>query len=56
MRTNLLTLAGVAACLIGSCVPALAVPVATTPEPSTILLVAVSGGALLAIRKLRNKK
>lgn len=55
MKTNLLTLAGMAACLMASCLPALAVPV-VTPEPSTSLLVAGAGGALLILRMLRKKK
>ena len=34
----------------------IAMPPSTTPEPSTILLVAGAAGALLVIRHLRRKK
>ena len=45
----------VAASLAVTCVPALA-QAQPTPEPSTMLLVAGAGGALIVIRQLRKKK
>lgn len=49
---------GLIAAVAGFCVPAFAgTPVqSAAPEPSTILLVAGAGGALLVIRQLRRKK
>ena len=46
------------ACLAVACLPAVAGGAVPTPapEPSTILLVAGAGGALIVIRQLRKKK
>ncbi|MGA7415673.1 MAG: PEP-CTERM sorting domain-containing protein [Bryobacteraceae bacterium] len=48
----------VAAFLIVTSVPVFAggASASPVPEPSTVLLVAGAGGALLLIRRLRNKK
>ncbi len=58
MKKSILRLTVTAAFLIAYCLPALAGGGAQNPapEPSTILLVASAGGALLVIRQLRRKK
>ena len=45
----------VVACLAVTCLPVMA-QTQPTPEPSTMLLVAGAGGALIIIRQLRKKK
>jgi PEP-CTERM motif len=58
MKNAVLTLGSAAACLAGACLPAFAggTVASPVPEPSTILLVAGAGGALIVIRQLRKKK
>ncbi len=58
MKKSIQSLLALVGCVVAGCGPAIAcAPIATpTPEPSTILLVTGAGGALLLIRRFRNRK
>lgn len=58
MKNAVTFLCGAMACLALGCLPALAGATAPSPvpEPSTVLLVAGAGAALVVIRQLRKKK
>ena len=55
MKNTLASAFWVAASLAVTCLPAFG-QTQPTPEPSTMLLVAGAGGALIVIRQLRKKK
>jgi len=58
MKKTVFTISNALACLAAVCLPVFAGAAnpGPVPEPSTILLVAGAGGALLVYRQLRKKK